>query len=99
MLNDQKNWYIFQNFEKVTKCSGQKYVRMSGYPYSNPNDNLSINIVLPIFRIGIKFKNSVTEMKKQFEFFEENYLLSVLNYLIQYSKICILNTLLHFQNI
>jgi len=72
---------------------------MSGYRYSNPNDNLSINIVLPIFRIGIKFKNALTGIKKRFEFIEQNYLLSVLNYLIQYSKIYILNTFLHFQNI
>lgn len=72
---------------------------MSGYPYSTPNDTLSINIMLPIFKIGIQSKNSITEMKKRFEFIEQTYLLSVLNYLIQYSKIYILNTLMHFQNI
>ncbi|KAL4122187.1 hypothetical protein QTP88_014561 [Uroleucon formosanum] len=70
---------ILEILEKVTsEISGQKYATMSlVIPIiSCINDNLST--MLPTSRIGVEFKNAITdEMKKRFEFIEKNYLLSV----------------------
>lgn len=74
---------ILEILEKVTsEISGQKYATMSlVIPIiSCINDNLST--MLPTSRIGVQFKNALTdEMKRRFEFIEQNYLLSVLTIL------------------
>ncbi|XP_022164851.1 zinc finger BED domain-containing protein 4-like [Myzus persicae] len=62
----------------TSEISVQKYATMSlVIPIiSCINDNLST--MLPTSRIGVEFKNAITdEMKKRFEFIEKNYLLSV----------------------
>jgi len=70
---------ILKILEKVTKeISGQRYATMSlVIPIiSCIRDNLSA--MSPSFRIGIELKNALSaEVKRRFEFIEQNFLLSV----------------------
>ncbi|XP_025192186.1 zinc finger BED domain-containing protein 6-like [Melanaphis sacchari] len=69
-------YFMCKRFLELKEVVNQIVLKHINAPPICINDNLST--MLPTSRIGVEFKNAITdEMKKRFEFIEKNYLLSV----------------------